>query len=785
MNLAIGLPLRNTEALTNLLEQVYDPASPNYHHYLTPEQFTQQFGPTEQDYQQVKEFARAHDLVVIGEHPNRMLLDVRGKASDIQKAFQVTLRNYHSSSENRNFYAPDSEPSVPESLPIEDVMGLDNYRRPHAKYKLNSTISNLNPKSQTANPGPEATTGSGPGGNYIGNDFRNAYVPGSSLGGSGQIVGLVEFDGYLSGDIAEYESMAGRTNIPLQNVLLDGFSGAPTGDGGEIEVSLDIEMVISMDPALAQIVVYEGNPFNFFPNDVLNRIATDNTARQISSSWSWSGGPEATSDHIFQEMDLQGQTFYNAVGDEDAFTPGANSVNGVDNPSLPHAPADSPYITQVGGTTLTMTSAGTSYSSETVWNWDIRYGPGADGIGTCGGISSVYSIPSWQTNVNMAFNGGSTTFRNMPDVALTADDVFVIADGGVFYASGGTSCAAPLWAGFTALINQQATNNFLPPVGFINPALYAIASTANYTNCFHDIITDNNTWSQSPNFFYAVSNYDLCTGLGTPNGTNLINALTGILATNIPLAHLSAPPPPYGTALSAMNGGNPNGSWYLFAQDDETFNFGVISNGWAITLTTANPIGYVADDYLTMTASATNVLLGDTVNFSIGVTNYGPSISSNIDIPDTFPDGFTLVSTNASQGGVLPNGAGLVWEVGNLAIGAGAQLNLTLQAPTTPEVDVNNLATVDAATPDQNPADDLAFVTLNVVQISSPSVSGASGGGGKFVLSVSSPSSYPAIIQASTNLVNWVNISTNTPPFIFTDTITPAFPYRFYRAVVQ
>ena len=508
-------------------------------------------------------------------------------------------------------------------------------------------------------------------------------------------------------------------------------------------------------------------------------------ARQISSSWSWSGGPDPTTDQIFQEMDLQGQTYFNAEGDQDAFTTGSSSENGVDNPFLPHQPGDSPYITQVGGTTLTMTGGGTSYASETVWNWDLRFGPAFDGEGTCGGISSFYSIPSWQTNISMASNQGSTVFRNMPDVALTADDVFVIADSGVFFpGTGGTSCAAPLWAGFTALINQQATNNFLPPVGFFNPALYIIGTSANYTNCFHDVTTGNNTWSGSPTAFFAVPNYDLCTGLGTPNGTNLINTLTAIAATNNPFTHLSAPLPPYGGTMSALNGGNPNGNWFLFVQDDETFNSGMISNGWSVTLTTANPVGFVADDYLAMTASGTNVIPGAYVNFVIGVTNYGPSTSSNVDMLDTFPAGFTLISTNSTQGTVVPNGAGLVWEVGNMTNKAGARLNMTLQAPSTPEQDVNNLATVSSDTPDQNPADGSAFVTLNVVQAFPPVMSGAvNSSGGKFLLSVSSPSS-PVIVQGSTNLVNWVNLSTNTPPFIYTDSLS-AYPYRFYRALLQ
>src|SRR5262249_20796690 len=114
---------------------------------------------------------------------------------------------------------------------------------------------------------------------------------------------------------------------------------------------------------------------------------------------------------------------------------------------------------------------------------------------------------------------------NVPDVALTADQVWVIYLSGRTGRFGGTSCAAPLWAGFTALVNQQAAANGLPAVGFLNPALYRIAQGPAYASCFHDITTGSNTSGPSPTRFYAVAGYDLCTGLGTPNGTNLINAL--------------------------------------------------------------------------------------------------------------------------------------------------------------------------------------------------------------------------------------------------------------------
>jgi kumamolisin len=168
------------------------------------------------------------------------------------------------------------------------------------------------------------------------------------------------------------------------------------------------------------------------------------TRTEFFSSTGWVGGPSTTTDNIFQSMQAVGQSFFRASGDSDAFTTGASSVNGVDNPSLANAPSSCPYITQAGGTTLTMSGTGAAWSSETVWNWgDVP----ADGgyVGSSGGISSYYPIPSWQMNIsNLTGVGGSSSYRNIPDVALTADNVYVAYSDGSTAAFGGTSCAAPL-----------------------------------------------------------------------------------------------------------------------------------------------------------------------------------------------------------------------------------------------------------------------------------------------------------------------------------------------------
>jgi subtilase family serine protease len=173
---------------------------------------------------------------------------------------------------------------------------------------------------------------------------------------------------------------------------------------------------------------------------------------------------------------------------------------------------------------LTTTGPGGSYASETVWQWGYDSVAGYD-VGSGGGTNTTYSFPSYQQGINMTTNGGSTACRNVPDVALTADNVYVRAGGADNDGVGGTSCAAPLWAAFTALVNQQVVAAGKPALGFLNPTVYAVAQTSNYPNCFHDIVIGNNTNSVSPNLYYAVPGYDLCTGLGTPNGTNLVNAL--------------------------------------------------------------------------------------------------------------------------------------------------------------------------------------------------------------------------------------------------------------------
>ena len=439
--------------------------------------------------------------------------------------------------------------------------------------------------------------GSGPGGNYRGTDFRAAYLPGVTLDGTGQTVGLLEFDGYYPSDITNYESQSGLANIPLQNVLLDGYTGSAAGSGN-VEVALDIEVAIAMATNLAKVVIFEAPNDSSYLNDLLNSMAASNQIKQFSCSWSYSGTPTNTMDLIFQQMITEGQSFFDASGDSDAYT-GSTGV-----------PNDDPYITIVGGTTLSTTGPGGSWVSETVWNI-------GGGLGGSGGISTYYSIPSWQTNVNMTANLGSINMRNIPDVALIANNVWCVHDNGT--SSGyvmGTSIAAPLWAGLTALMNQQAATMGRPSVGFLNPAIYAIGASGNYTADFHDITTGSNTWSGSPNQFYAVPGYDLCTGWGTPAGQRLINALAGPPDTLVII-------PASGFAASGAAGGPFN----VTTQNLLLTNVGAASLNWTLANTT--PWLNVSPDSGTIASGGQATVTADlnSAAYNLAIGSYSGNVS--------------------------------------------------------------------------------------------------------------------------------------------------------------
>lgn len=514
ISLALVLPLRNQAELRELLTGIYNPADPRYGQYLAPEKFTQRFGPTRADYDAVAAYARTLGFTVTGTHPNRTLLDLSAPSATTEAAFNLHLQQYQAK-DGRKFYAPDNDPEVPGSIAsrISGVVGLDSAAVWHTHNRAVSA-------ARIPQSAPQQI-GTGPNGALTPGDLLCAYnLQGVSVNGAGQTLGLFELDGYNPADVASYTSYFGLAAVSLQNVLIDGFSGGAGSDAAE--VTLDIELQNALAPGASQIIVYEGPNSDTGVVDTYNRIATDNLAAQISTSWGQSEGDFSgttvisSENAIFEQMAAQGQSIYAASGDSGADANGTTlSVQD---------PASQPYMVGVGGTELFVNSGG-SYGYETTWNVNNTASGGAGG----GGISSLWSIPAWQQGLTTA---ASTTMRNVPDVSLNADQYagYAIFFQGEWTIYGGTSCAAPLWAAFTALVNQQRAARGNEPLGFANPAIYSIANGPRYGADFHDV-------SQGTNLYYAAgTGYDNATGWGSFNGANLLSDLMQTIPPGLPTA---------------------------------------------------------------------------------------------------------------------------------------------------------------------------------------------------------------------------------------------------------
>jgi kumamolisin len=527
MNLDVVLLLRDQAGLEGLLKEIYDPTSPSYRHFLTVPEFTERFGPSQEDYDAVVRFARSNGFTVVGGTHDGMDVQIKGPVSAVETAFHVSLRSYQHPIENRTFYAPDREPTTDLPFHLWHVSGLDNYSIPHPLLVKKSDYAKahgIDPERVVSH----ATTGSGPSSSFLGSDMRAAYYGGTALTGAGQNLGLFEYEGTDLADLTTYFKNVGQTNnVPITLLSTDGTSTACVdsragGDCDDTEQTLDMTQAIGMAPGLSSLVMYVGS----LDTAIISAMSTHKPLpTTIGCSWGWTPADPSTLDPYFEKMAAQGQNFFAASGDSSTWSSSNEAW-----------PADDAYVVSVGGTDLTTASAGGPWKSETAWT------------DSGGGVSpDKVAIPSWQqlSGVINSSNRGSTTYRNGPDVSANANFTFyTCADQTTCLANeyGGTSFAAPMWAGYIALVNQQLVANSDPTIGFINPTIYAQNVTSSYGTDFHDI-TSGTSGSYS-----AVSGYDLVTGWGSPN-TGLINALAGS-STETPAFTISASP----TAVSVAAG---------------------------------------------------------------------------------------------------------------------------------------------------------------------------------------------------------------------------------------
>jgi kumamolisin len=325
--------------------------------------------------------------------------------------------------------------------------------------------------------------------------LRSAYDTTPLGTGAGKTVALWEFDGFQASNITSYDNQFGINATAPQTVSVDNANFNAQPGQGEGEVELDIELVQAIAPG-ASTLVYEAPNSDQGQIDMANAIVSQDKVSVTSISW---GACEAASspatimstDNALAQGAAEGISFYAASGDfgsDDC----RNGTTGVDYP------ASDPNVTGTGGTSLTLGANG-AYGSETAWT------------GSGGGVSTVFAAPAYQTNT-----GGK---RAVPDVASDADPNtgYAIFSAGQWQVFGGTSCAAPMWSGLTALIDAKAGTN----LGNGNAKFYSIAAGGNAATAFHDITSGSN------GAFTAGAGYDEVTGLGTYDGAGLASALGG------------------------------------------------------------------------------------------------------------------------------------------------------------------------------------------------------------------------------------------------------------------
>jgi kumamolisin len=517
MNLDVVLPLADPAGLASFLQELYDPASLIYRHFLTVPEFTARFGPSQGDYDAVVSFATANGFTVVGGTRDGMDVQIKGPVSAVQAAFHVTMSTYQDTAAGRTFYAIDREPTINLPFPLWHISGLDNDSNPHPMFVKKSDYLKAHGKDAEAGVS-QATTGSGPSDSFLGSDMRAAYYGGTALTGAGQNLGLFEFLGTDLTDLDTYFKNVDQTNnVPITLLSTDGTSTSCVdsragGDCDDTEQTLDMTQAIGMAPGLASLVMYIGSTDTAIISAMTTHSPLPTT---IGCSWGWTPADPSTLDPYFEKMAAQGQNFFAASGDSSTWSSRNEAW-----------PADDANVVSVGGTDLVTASAAGPWKSETAWS-DSGGGISPDGI----------AIPSWQqlAGVINSSNKGSTTLRNGPDVSANANfSFYVCADQTTCTANeyGGTSFATPMWAGYIALVNQQLVANGESTIGFLNPTIYAQNVTSSYAADFHDI-TSGTSGSYS-----AVVGYDLVTGWGSPN-TGLINALSG---TSTPGFSISASP---------------------------------------------------------------------------------------------------------------------------------------------------------------------------------------------------------------------------------------------------
>ncbi len=501
ITLTIVLKHDDETGFAHRLHDTYDEHSKDFHHFLSQLEIADRFGPSRSEYQQLSTYLRKNGFEVIERSKNRLTLTARGTRARAESAFNVSIDDYRSG--KTNFYANDRDPELPAQVAssVQAVVGLSDLARPRqdvetisywigvfickaakgidSSFDLKNCITNVKTTSK-----------------YNGPDAKDP--PGwEELDGTGQTIGLIEFDTFRTSDVADFLNLIGAPATQINNLSEIKVNGGATPGPNQDEVLLDIDDVMTIAPGAKVVVVdqpFAGAGASF---QSLFNAEIDGGATVISNSWAYcedqtDAADVQSLDLIFQNAEIGGTSIFNGSGDN-----GSSCLDGSAN--TVSVPADSPNATAVGGSSLNDSAPGNTYGTETWWNGSAASPPtGQGGFG----FSRFFSAPTYQTG----------TMRSVPDVVANADPAYgtficQASAGGCPNSSlyGGTSSAAPQWGAFAAILNQGLGHN----IGAFNQAIYPFANT----NAFH------NAASMGSDFAHV--------GLGSPNLNLLFLSLSG------------------------------------------------------------------------------------------------------------------------------------------------------------------------------------------------------------------------------------------------------------------
>lgn len=509
LQLSFVLPPSHEDQLQRLLGNLYDPASPEYHHWLRAGQFAQRFSPASSTVAAVESWL--HGKGITSTSLSGFAINVNSAASRVSSALGTSFRRFRSPSGTTGYLAQ-QDPLVPQSLAggqIVAIVGLNTVTtfRPQNASRPSSRLGGaLQPHADGITPCLAAENAAGPG-YYTLDEMGAAYGINSLLSdgqtGAKESIGLYEVGASSASDVSTYATCFGLKN-PVSVVGVDG-GGGPVGGGGTAEADADIEQAATQAPS-ASIISYEGPNTGSGPYDVWNAIVTADAARVVSTSWGLceplEGAAEIASfSTLFEEAASQGQTVLTASGDsgsEDCYPSNSSTASEVDYPS------SDPWVTAVGGTEL--------------------LGPGDEVAWTDsgGGIARYVADPSWQPvdwSWGSAGNPCGLDCREVPDLSANAGVGMVIYDNGAWQVAGGTSLSAPFIAGLVA----DRNNGCVSSTADFAPTLYSADSQGLYGTGLTDITSGDNdaTGSNGGDYYPASVGYDPVTGLGSPLAAGL------------------------------------------------------------------------------------------------------------------------------------------------------------------------------------------------------------------------------------------------------------------------